>query len=1047
MTATGQTAVADAEPGARRERLPAALLAGILLVAAGLRLWSIRHGLPYAYNLDERAHFVPHAVTMTGGELDPGYFINPPALTYLLAAWLSIVHLGGVEQWYADDPGGVFEAARVLSVAFGVAAVAATYAAGREWFGRRAGLLAAAIMAVAFLPVLYSKLALNDGPAMLPCALALWASAIVLRTGSRRALLAGGACVGLAAAFKYSDGAVAVALVAAALLSPELTPRRALAGLAAAGAVAVAVVIVTNPYLFADWGTFTHDLDRQRKFASGPPLLGQPERNGWWYYATSSRWALGALPGVLAVAGGIALLVRGRRREALVLGSLIVVYWLYMGSQSRFYARWMLPLYPALAILAAYACTLLSRRLLFAAACAGVLVPTAIPTIRNALVLGREDTRSLTRAWLVRNVPEGTKVVFEPIAPTEWYGVTPGAGPKADPRRRWKRFNRSQAVIAELARSYRGAKRTANFQNYERTLTPELVDVYRREGVCWVVTGSTQYGRAQAEPKRAPQALRYYRELRRQADVVFSDTPVRDGAKLPRYQVDRSFNYVDRAYHRPGPEMIVYRLRNCRDRPQPVGRRRVSTVGAHRPRLRGPAARRPAGRRPRRGRRHRRLEAALLDTRTNALAGPVRSARRTRAVTAAPTARAPMWPPGGPVMAIDLATRLGAGSARSPGCRSRSACRPTARGLFAARDGALDRDRSTRDAADDRAAQAVGDPDRHRDHARACGRRPGRRRRRGARPRERRLVRRRSSPARPGWPATRTAARGCRRPRRRAEEAAGPRRGSSGSTRRAAGCRLDRARDRRRRRPRRAADGSRAIVAPGAHLRGVHPATPALVDLVRRRVLARPPTGGGPGRAAWSPDGVRVYVSDAGRRTRSRSSPPSPARACAPCRSRARPGALVVQPGLALLTGTEGPDTLNGTRGDDRLLGLGGDDLLRGLRGDDTLEGGAGNDTLLGSSGNDLLDGGDGDDTASRVHRQRRDPLGARQRRRRRRAQQRHDRRRAGQRPHRRRRRRRHADRRRGRRQIRRARASATTSCSTAGRATTCSTAAAATTA
>ncbi len=33
--------------------------------------------------------------------------------------------------------------------------------------------------------------------------------------------------------------------------------------------------------------------------------------------------------------------------------------------------------------------------------------------------------------------------------------------------------------------------------------------------------------------------------------------------KLPRYQVDRSFNYVDGAYHRPGPEMIVYRLRNC----------------------------------------------------------------------------------------------------------------------------------------------------------------------------------------------------------------------------------------------------------------------------------------------------------------------------------------------------------------------------------------------------------------------------------------------------------------------------------------------------
>ena len=133
----------------------------------------------------------------------------------------------------------------------------------------RAGLVAAAIMAVAFLPVFYSRLALNDGPGVLPCALALWASAIVLRTGSRKALLAGGACVGLAASLKYSDGAIVIALVAAALLSPALSFKEAFKGLVLAGLISIAVVIVTNPYLFADWGTFTHDLDRQRKFASG----------------------------------------------------------------------------------------------------------------------------------------------------------------------------------------------------------------------------------------------------------------------------------------------------------------------------------------------------------------------------------------------------------------------------------------------------------------------------------------------------------------------------------------------------------------------------------------------------------------------------------------------------------------------------------------------------------------------------------------------------------------------------------------------------------
>ena len=65
---------------------PRIWLALILLVAFGLRVWSLEHGLPYSYNLDERAHFVPHAVAMTGGDLNPGYFINPPLLTYILAA-------------------------------------------------------------------------------------------------------------------------------------------------------------------------------------------------------------------------------------------------------------------------------------------------------------------------------------------------------------------------------------------------------------------------------------------------------------------------------------------------------------------------------------------------------------------------------------------------------------------------------------------------------------------------------------------------------------------------------------------------------------------------------------------------------------------------------------------------------------------------------------------------------------------------------------------------------------------------------------------------
>ena len=124
-----------------------------------------------------------------------------------------------------------------------------------------------------------------------------------------------------------------------------------------------------------------------------------------------------------------------------MLGSLIVLYYLYMGSQSRFYARWMLPLYPALAILAAYALTQIRQRVVFGALVALTLVPITLTTVRNALVLGREDTRS-ARDWLVANVHAGPRSCSSRSHPPSG---------TADPRRRPEGRPRSASGSASRA--------------------------------------------------------------------------------------------------------------------------------------------------------------------------------------------------------------------------------------------------------------------------------------------------------------------------------------------------------------------------------------------------------------------------------------------------------------------------------------------------------------------------------------------------------------------------------------------------------------------
>src|SRR5215208_1045471 len=137
-----------------------------------------------------------------------------------------------------------------------------------------------------------------------------------------------------------------------------------------------------------------------------------------------------------------------------------------------------------------------------------------------------------------------------------------------------------------------------------------------------------------------------------------------------------------------------------------------------------------------------------------------------------------------------------------------------------------------------------------------------------------------------------------------------------------------------------------------------------VVDLGRRRAIASPRTGRGPGAPAWSPDGVRLYVADGGSATLSVLSAFSYKRLRVVRLPRSRPLALAVQPGLALIMGTDASETLAGTRGADRIVALAGDDLLRAGRGDDLLEGGPGDDTLSGGTGSDILDGADGNDRA-----------------------------------------------------------------------------------
>jgi hypothetical protein len=538
-------------------------LAALTLGALVLRLWGLKTGLPYVYNADENNHFVPRAIGMFGHSLNPNYFVNPPAYTY-------VVHLLFLARWgtdpasagaaFAANPTTAFVIARAASAGLGAAAVLFTALAGARLFdSRRVGMLAGALLAVAFLAVHYSHFALNDAPTLAPVALCLLGVAGIYRRGRRRDFALAGIALGLAIATKYTGGILVVAVVAAAVAAGRWR------GLVLAGAAAVVAFLVADPYALLDAHAFHEGLTTQTETASSEGgKLGLEHISGWHYYASAGTWAFGWLPSLAALGGAIGLAVRDRRLALILLPAPILLY-LYLGHQTRFFARWLLPVYPILAMLAAYAVVEVTRRWRFAWIPAAVLLCAQglVFSVHNDLVLARADTRQLARDWLVAHVPAGSRIVAEPVSPDQWAADVGHPNPATRTGNRWNKWPTSRVRLNPDGTPVHGEGALVKLEDYEKNVQPALVARYRQLGYCWVVTGSTQYGRADADPQAVPRALPYYAKLKSSADLAYKVAPYKAGAQGVPFSFDFSFDYYPLQYDRPGPEIDVYRLRNC----------------------------------------------------------------------------------------------------------------------------------------------------------------------------------------------------------------------------------------------------------------------------------------------------------------------------------------------------------------------------------------------------------------------------------------------------------------------------------------------------
>src|SRR3954447_26114463 len=346
-------AAVERRPHRRRDLRWAVAVAAVMAGALVLRLWGASHGLPYAYNADENAHFVPKAIGLFGHSLNPDYFVNPPGYTYLLHLVFAVWYGGGdgVARRFATDPSDVFLLARVVAAICGAVSVGLLYVAGTRLFDRRVGLLSAGLLGVAFLPVFYSHLALNDVPTLIGVTLALVGVGGIVRRGAPIDYVVAGAGLGLGCATKYTAGIVLLPIVAAAIARG----RPGLPKLGIVAGVALLAFFIANPYAVLDFSAFTDGLNHQSTAADEVGgKLGLTQRSGVWYYLWTLTWGLGWVP-ALAAAGGAVILAWERPRLFWVLVPAPVLFLLFMGTQGRYFGRCLLPVFPIVVLVAAFA--------------------------------------------------------------------------------------------------------------------------------------------------------------------------------------------------------------------------------------------------------------------------------------------------------------------------------------------------------------------------------------------------------------------------------------------------------------------------------------------------------------------------------------------------------------------------------------------------------------------------------------------------------------------------------------------------------------------
>lgn len=517
----------------------------IIIIGAGLRLWSVNHGLIPGYPVYHMEEpFYTHAAQHLACEGDP----DEPLLqahTYTYAVTAFIAQALRISDWCSPasmsrTPSDMVLIGRLISVFFGTATLFVVYLLGAKLYSQPVGIISALFIAVNFLHVRESHYGTPDVTTIFFSMLTLYSYLYIANEDAKRKhyLIAG-----ILTAVSI-NGRLTNVLLILVLLYAHIHGRRTLeerrvgawirslfdTRLLWAGFVLVLTWLIINLQLWFNpigflryWKSFFSfgsegGYGRLRIDALPAPL----------FYIRAIEWSSGLLLAMVTGAGVIWAVIRRKFGDVLLL-LFLIAYFTIASSTTVYFARYSIPMLPPLVVLAARLLCELSpfnRRLTWVAVSLIILLIQPIERIAHYNYLqSQTNTRVIAGRWIEENLPHSAKIA------TEWHSPV---------------FDMSLYEVTVV-----------DFYG----LSVEDLAAYQDQGYEYLIVTSFIRDTQMLKPEDQQRKQAFYQQLAAEAQLIHL-TKSYIGESPPPFDIDQVLGPITHMdlFERPGPTIEIYQL-------------------------------------------------------------------------------------------------------------------------------------------------------------------------------------------------------------------------------------------------------------------------------------------------------------------------------------------------------------------------------------------------------------------------------------------------------------------------------------------------------